>query len=89
MNEEERRMKNFVESAFAHGVLFAVRFQREHKDFNLQGEELEKAARRVAGKWWNKYYQPMFRRFDRIVDKAFKEALSIHADAMKKESDFE
>ena len=89
MNGGERRMKNFVESAFTHGVLFAVQFQRENKDFNLQGEELEKAARHVAEKWWSKYYQPTFRRFDRIVDKAFKEALSPHADSMKKESEFE
>ena len=89
MNEQERTLKNFVESAFAHGVMFAVQYQREHGDFNLQGKELEKAARRVAGKWWSQYYQPTFRRFDRIVDKAFKDALSPHEAAMKNDSTME
>lgn len=89
MNNEEQCIKNFVESAFTHGVLFAIQFQREHKNFNLQGKELEMAARRAAEKWWNKCYQPTFRRFDRIVDKAFKDALAPHADAMKNGSDFE
>lgn len=89
MNEQERTLKNFVESSFAHGVMFACRYLREHGDFKLQGKELEKAARRVAGKWWSQYYRPTFRRFDRIVDKAFNDALSSHEAAMKNDSTME
>ena len=90
MNDQERSIKNFVESAFMHGILFAVQFQRRNPNaFNLQEKELEDMARRAAGTWWNKYYRPAFRRFNRIVDKAFLEALAPHANDMKNDSQIE
>lgn len=50
MNDQERSIKNFVESAFMHGILFAVQFQRRNPNaFNLQEKELEDMARRAAG----------------------------------------